>query len=101
MAIGGTRRDILRLVYAQGMRPLAFGIALGLPAAFGVTPVLERALIGVEPGDPATFLMVVVVLSLAGALGCAIPARRAAEGDFQPWLWQAKPPGETACPTHM
>jgi putative ABC transport system permease protein len=81
MAIGGTRRDILWLVYAQGMRPLAIGIAVGLPAAFGVTHVLQRALIGVSPSDPLTFLTVVVLLILAGVLGCAIPARRAIRVD--------------------
>ncbi len=29
MAIGGTPGDILRLVFAQGMRPLALGVAIG------------------------------------------------------------------------
>ena len=80
-AMGGTDRDILRLVLAQGMRPLALGVAIGLPAAFGITHVLRMALIGVSPGDPLTFLAVVVVLALAGVLGCAIPARRAIRVD--------------------
>jgi putative ABC transport system permease protein len=81
MAIGGTNRDILGLVYAQGMRPLALGIAIGLPVALGVTHVLRMALIGVSPNDPATFLIVVFVLLLIGILGCAIPARRAIRVD--------------------
>lgn len=81
MAIGGTRRDILRLVYKQGMKPLAIGLAIGLPAAFGVTHVLRRALIGVSPSDPLTFVAIVFVLIVAGILGCAIPARRAIRVD--------------------
>ncbi len=81
MAMGGTRRNILQLVYAQGMRPLAMGMAVGLPAAYGVTHVLQKALIGVAPGDPATFLTVVTLLSVAGIIGCAIPARRAMRVD--------------------
>lgn len=81
MAIGGTRRDILRLVYAQGMRPLALGMALGLPAAFVVTHVLRMLLIGVSPGDPITLLTAVVVLAAAGMGGCAIPAYRAVRVD--------------------
>jgi putative ABC transport system permease protein len=80
-AMGGTDRDILRLVLAQGMRPLALGVAIGLPAAFGITHVLRSALVGVSPGDPVTFSGVVVVLALAGVLGCAIPARRAIRVD--------------------
>ncbi len=81
MAIGGTRQDILRLVYSQGMRPLVFGALLGLPAAFGLTHVLRMTLIGVSPGDPLTFLAIVLVLVLAGIVGCAIPARRAVRVD--------------------
>ena len=81
MAVGGARLDILKLVYAQGMRPLAIGMAIGLPAAFGVTHVLRMVLVGVAPGDPVTFLLVTLVLVVAGVLGCAIPARRATQVD--------------------
>jgi predicted permease len=81
MAIGGTRRDILQLVYAQGMRPVILGMAFGLPAAFGLTHVLRMALVGVSPGDPVTFLLVVLVLVIAGAIGCALPALSAMSVD--------------------
>jgi ABC-type antimicrobial peptide transport system permease subunit len=81
MAIGGTRRDILRLVYMQAMRPLVLGMLVGLPVAFGVTDVLRAVLIGVSPGDPVTFLTAVLVLVVAGVAGCAIPARRAVRVD--------------------
>jgi ABC-type antimicrobial peptide transport system permease subunit len=77
MALGGTRRDILRLVYAQGMRPVAFGLLIGLPIAFAMTHVLRMALIGVSPGDPVSLLGAVMVLVAASALGCLFPARRA------------------------
>jgi putative ABC transport system permease protein len=81
MAIGGTRRDILQLVYAQGMRPLLVGMAFGLPAAFGISHVLRTQLVGVSSADPVTFAAVSLVLVLAGVLGCAIPARRAMRVD--------------------
>lgn len=77
MALGGTRRDVLKLVAGQGLRPLAVGMAVGLLAAFALTRVLRAILEGVSPADPLTFAMVVVVLAAAGAAGCAIPARRA------------------------
>ena len=81
MAVGGTARDIVRLVFAEGMRQIGIGLAVGLPLAFGVTRVLRAALVGVSPGDPITFLGVILVLMIVGALGCAIPARRALRVD--------------------
>jgi len=77
MALGGTRGAILRLVFAQGARPMLIGLAIGLPCALAVTKVLRRALIGVSPGDPLAFTGAVLALAIAGVLGCAVPARRA------------------------
>jgi putative ABC transport system permease protein len=81
VALGAARGDILRMVFAQGMRPLAIGVVLGLGAAFGVTRVLSFLLTGVSPTDPLTFTLVVTVLLAASAAGCAIPARRAMRVD--------------------
>jgi putative ABC transport system permease protein len=46
-----------------------------------VTRVLEAILVGVTPADPLTFASVALLLIAAGALGCAIPARRALRVD--------------------
>ena len=81
MATGGTPLDIIRLVFAQGMRQIAVGLAVGLLAAFAVTRVLRAVLIGISPNDPLTFVLVVLVLISAAAFGCAIPARRAVRVD--------------------
>ena len=54
---------------------------LGLPVAYGLTHVLRIVLVGVAPGDPATLAMVALVLAMAGAFGCAIPALRAIRVD--------------------
>jgi putative ABC transport system permease protein len=81
MALGATGRQIVELVFAEGLLPLAVGAAIGLPVAFGVTHVLRMGLIGVSPGDPITFLGVVLVLTMAGIFACAVPARRAMRVD--------------------
>jgi putative ABC transport system permease protein len=81
LAMGGTSGDIVRLVFRQGLRPLAYGLMIGLPLAFGVTRLLRAVLAGVSPGDPVTFLAAGAVLTLAGVAGCAIPARRAVRVD--------------------
>ena len=81
MAMGAAPRDILTLVFAQGLRPAALGLGVGLAAALGVTRVLRMALVGVSANDPATFTGVILVLGAACVLGCAIPARRAVRVD--------------------
>lgn len=76
-AMGATARDILVLVFKQGMLPVGIGLAVGLPAALAVMPVLKSQLVNVSPADPVTFLVASFVLLCAATLGCWIPARRA------------------------
>src|SRR6185437_3223981 len=45
IAIGATTRDLLSLVVMQGMRPVGLGLAIGLIASFGVTPILASQLV--------------------------------------------------------
>ena len=81
MAIGGTPNDILKLVFRQGMLPLAIGLAIGLTASFAVNRLLRSMLVQVSPTDPITLVVASTVLILAGTLGCLIPARRAMQVD--------------------
>lgn len=81
MAIGAHARDIRRLVLRQGMLPLVAGLALGITGSLGVNRILKSELVQVSPADPVTFLIAVGVLTLAAALGCWIPARRAMRVD--------------------
>jgi len=81
MAIGGTPRDILKLVLTQGMFPLAIGLAIGLPASLAVNSVLKSMLVQVSPADPVTLAVATAVLIVSAALGCWIPARRAMRVD--------------------
>ena len=77
MAIGGTARDILRLVFRQGVTSLVLGLSIGLGAALLMLPALKTVLIQVSPADPLTLAVASAVLSAAALLGCLIPARRA------------------------
>ena len=81
MAMGASRGDVARLVFGQGIRPLAPGVAIGLVLALMVTRLLRVALVGVSPSDPLTFVGIVLVLTIAAALGCAVPAQRAMKVD--------------------
>ncbi len=78
MALGANRHEVLWLVVKQGMTLTAFGMAIGLVAAFALTRLLRNMLFGIAPNDPATFAAVTILLALVAALACMIPARRAA-----------------------
>ena len=81
ITMGATGWNILRLVFSQGMGQLGIGLAVGFAGAFGVTRMLNHMLVDVKPWDPVTLVSVALVLMLAGALGCMIPARRAIRVD--------------------
>jgi putative ABC transport system permease protein len=81
MAMGATARNILRLVFAQGMGQMAIGLPSGLAGAVVLTRVLTSVLTQVSPNDPGTFAGASLALILAAALGCLIPARRASSVD--------------------
>ncbi len=81
LALGASSRSILSMIFGQGLRQLALGLAVGLAAAFAVCRVLQVILVNVSPTDPTTFTAVALILSIAAMLGCAIPARRAMRVD--------------------
>jgi putative ABC transport system permease protein len=77
MALGARARDVLSLVLRQGLMPVAFGVALGLLAAFGVTRFVASLLVGVGAADPLTFAGIPLLLLGVAALAGYVPARRA------------------------
>ncbi len=78
MALGATRRDVLKLIVSQGMTITVLGLAAGTLGALATSKLLEGLLFGVSPTEPATYVAVVTVLGAAAALACALPANRAA-----------------------
>jgi putative ABC transport system permease protein len=81
MAIGARPAEIVVMILSQGMALVLVGVALGVAGAFALTRALKSFLFGVTPTDPATFGMVVAVLTVAAFAACYIPARRAAQVD--------------------
>ncbi|HVR70235.1 MAG TPA: ABC transporter permease [Vicinamibacteria bacterium] len=81
MALGAHRRDVLRLVVAEGMRLVAVGAALGLAGALAGARGLEGFLYGVSSRDALTFAAVPAVLAAVALCACLVPARRAARVD--------------------
>jgi putative ABC transport system permease protein len=76
-ALGATTGDILRLVTASTTKLLLAGMIIGLACIIAVSPTLAPYLRGWEPGDPATFVPVILLLLGVAFLACFLPARRA------------------------
>ena len=83
MALGATRRDVLRLVLTRALRIVVAGLIVGLVGAAGVTRVLQTFLFGVTPTDPLVFTLVTLLLLAVGLMAAWLPARRATRID--PW----------------
>jgi putative ABC transport system permease protein len=81
MALGAERRDVLRLVLEDGMRPVALGVIVGLFAAAAAARLVAGFLFGVSASDGATFATVTLLVAAIGLLACLLPARRATRVD--------------------
>jgi putative ABC transport system permease protein len=81
IALGAMRSDVMRWVFASGMRPVAVGLALGLVGAVTMAAALRSVLFGISPADPLSISAVALVLLLTSGLACYVPARRAARLD--------------------
>jgi putative ABC transport system permease protein len=76
VALGAPHRRVLRLVVAQGMRPVIAGLVIGLASAFWLSRWMASLLFQIEAHDPATYGAVTVLLLIVAALACYVPARR-------------------------
>jgi len=77
IALGAQRRDVLRLVMKDGVKLALLGIVFGLAGALGLTRMMVSLLFEVKPTDPATLIVVALLLAAVAMLACYIPARRA------------------------
>jgi predicted permease len=81
IALGAERRNILRLVLAQGAMLAAIGTAIGLIASVIAVRLLSSMLYGIKPSDPVAFLGSAILVILVALAASWIPARRAASID--------------------
>jgi putative ABC transport system permease protein len=76
IALGADHRNVLRLVFTQGMQPVFAGAVIGGAAMFWLSRLMAAMLFRIEPHDPLTYAAVVAALLAVGAVACYIPARR-------------------------
>jgi putative ABC transport system permease protein len=80
-ALGATSRDVLRLVLHSAIRVIGAGAVIGLVLSVVLSRLVATLLVGVEPLDPVTFVVVAVMLTLTAAVAIAAPAWRATQID--------------------
>ncbi len=81
MSLGAEPRDVVLLVFKQGVGLASWGIGLGLIGALGLSKLVAGFLFGVRPADPVTFAVGALLLAGGVLLACALPARRASKVD--------------------
>ena len=81
MALGASRRDVLRMVLGESLRLAVLGAVFGLIAAFALTRILASLLYGVSATDPLTFAGMSVLLTIVALLAAWAPAHRATRVD--------------------
>ena len=81
MSLGADSRNVLGVVLRHGLKLAGLGIAIGVPAALGLTRVLMTLLFEVKPTDPLTFIGVSFLLLLVALFASWLPARRASKVD--------------------
>jgi predicted permease len=81
IALGAMRGDIGRLVLREAVVLLAIGVAIGVPAAYGLGRLMDSMLYGVSPGQPLTLLAGPVLMAVVALAAAYIPVRRATRVD--------------------
>jgi putative ABC transport system permease protein len=81
MALGATRASVLRMVFGDAALLVAAGLAVGSACAWSLSTTAKAFLFGLEPTNPWAFAAALALLSLAGIVASALPARRAASVD--------------------
>jgi len=77
MALGAQTRDVLRLVVNQGMRPVVFGLVVGMAAALALGRLIASQLYQTSAHNPLLLAATMAILGFAALLACLFPARRA------------------------
>ncbi|MFN2566811.1 MAG: FtsX-like permease family protein [Gemmatimonadaceae bacterium] len=78
MALGADSSSVVATVLRGALRPVGFGLALGIPSAIAAGHLIAGQLFGVSPWDPLMLSAATLLLGLAALVAAVIPACRAA-----------------------
>jgi len=81
IALGASPSSVRLLIFRQGFSAVFLGLAIGIGLTLVVMRMLSGDVAGLETSHSATLAVSIAVVSLAAAIACWIPARRAARVD--------------------
>jgi predicted permease len=82
MALGATRRSVVRLLITQSTRPALWGMLFGFGMSIVALRITNGRAGGMGPYDASTFLYAALVLAVTCAVSALVPALRAVRGDL-------------------
>jgi predicted permease len=77
MALGATGGSVVWLVMREVLLLAAFGLTIGLAAAWGLTRLVQTQLFGIQPNDLLTMMLAALGIASVAVLSGYLPARRA------------------------
>lgn len=77
LALGATPAQVVGLLLREGLRPVAWGLVIGLVAALAVGELFAAQLYQTSASDPLVLASLVGLLAGVAAVACLVPARRA------------------------
>jgi predicted permease len=81
IALGATRGNVEVLIFRQGFVTATIGLTSGLAITLASMRILRGMLPGLQSGNSGSLWMEIGLVTLTAALGCWLPARRAAKID--------------------
>ncbi len=81
MALGAFSGNVIWLVMREVLLLVGVGMAIGLPAAWGLSRLVQAQLYGMTPNDPSTIVLAVAGISAVAAMAGFFPARKATRVD--------------------
>jgi predicted permease len=81
MALGARRGQVGWMILRQSLVLVAIGLAVGIPAAYLSSHLIESLLFGLEPRDPRAIAIAAAVMVVVALTAAFVPARRASRVD--------------------
>ncbi|UWZ86695.1 ABC transporter permease [Occallatibacter riparius] len=81
MALGAPRKQVMRLMLLDGLRPALIGLVLGLAGSAATGRLIASMLFDTKPLDAGIYTAVAATLLVVAGIACMLPAWRASRID--------------------